>query len=103
MYRDIIHYELAEGVEETRLMQIAQSVYNNWMLHQPGFVSWEIHKNNTGSYTDIVTWLSENDAKKAELAMAQLPQAADWFACYKENSIESEKLNRLKAFANVSL
>ncbi len=98
MYRDIIHYELAEGIEETQLMKIAQGILDKWMRHQPGFISWEIHKNNTGHYTDIVSWESESNAKKAELSMAQLAEAADWFACYNEDSIRSENLERMVYF-----
>lgn len=98
MYRDIIHYELAEGIEVKQLMKVAQGILDKWMKDQPGFISWEIHKNNMGHYTDIVTWNSEINAKKAELSMAQLADAADWFACYKEDSIRSENLERLTVF-----
>jgi len=98
MYRDIIHYELNEGVDEAYLKEVAQDILEKWMAHQPGFISWEMHKNKTGHYTDIVSWDSETDAKKAELSMAQLPDAAKWFACYKEDSIRSENIDRLTIF-----
>lgn len=92
MYKDIISYELAKGVDEGQLLKVASDIIKSWMTKQPGFMKWEIHKNEQGGYTDIVYWLSREDAKKAESEMANIPNAADWYVCYKEGSIDCKNL-----------
>jgi len=98
MYKDIIHYELAENIIEEHLLKVAQQVIDSWMKNQPGFVKWEIHHNNKGSFTDVVYWQSEKDAKNAEKEMVNIPNANDWFACYKEGSISSHNLTPVAQF-----
>ena len=95
MYRDIISYDLAEGISKEHLVSVAKQVVADWMKHQTGFVKWEIHTNRNGSYTDTVYWESWEAAKLAEKAMATMPHAAEWFACYKEGTITSKNLTLL--------
>jgi len=92
IYKDIISYELAGSVQEQDLIRIAKDIVNNWMKLQEGFIKWEIHKNNDGSYSDIVYWASKEAAKKAEQQMAHIPNAAEWYGCYKEGTISSKNL-----------
>jgi len=98
MYRDIITYELAEGVKRERLLSVAGQIVTDWMRKQRGFVSWEIHTNSDGSYTDIVNWETKEDAKLAEKEMVNIPNAGDWYACYKEGTIKSTNLTRVAKF-----
>ena len=98
MYKDIITYQLADGITEEYLLNIANQIIETWMKKQPGFIKWEIHKNNTGSYTDIVCWDSKEDAKKAEEEMVNIPNANDWYECYKKDSIESKNLEQIRRF-----
>ena len=98
MYKDLITYELAEKITEDYLISIAKQIINDWMKKQTGFISWEINTNSDGSYTDIVSWDSKEDAKKAEQEMANIPNAMDWFACYKEGSISSKNLTQVALF-----
>jgi len=98
MYKDIINYELAENVSIEQLLEVAKQVVRDWMMAQPGFISWEIHTNNEGSFTDIVCWQSEKDAKNAEKDMMNLPIATNWFSCYKEGSISSKNITQLAKF-----
>lgn len=93
IYKDIISYELAESVQEEDLLSIAKEIVNNWMKLQSGFIKWEIHKNNDGSYADIVYWASKEAAKNAEKEMGNIPNAAEWYACYKEGTISSKNLS----------
>ncbi|MFT5570425.1 MAG: hypothetical protein ACI9RP_002482, partial [Cyclobacteriaceae bacterium] len=51
-----------------------------------------------GSYTDIVYWKSKQDAKAAEKEMGNIPNAADWFGCYKEGTITSKNLTTIAEF-----
>lgn len=92
MYKDIISYELADDVSTDHLFKIAKQIVNDWMRKQHGFVKWEIHENKSGGFTDIVYWKSEQDAKNSEKDMVNIPNAADWFACYKSSSVSSKKL-----------
>ena len=96
MYKDIITYQLE--VTEEHLLRVADQIVENWMTKQPGFIKWEIHKNNTGGYTDIVYWNSKGDAKKAEKEMTNIPNANDWYGCYKDGSIESTNLEEIRRF-----
>ena len=73
-------------------MKIAQQVVTDWMKNLPGFIKWEIHSNNDGGFTDIVYWKSKADAKNAEKEMINIPNAGDWFACYKKGTISSKNL-----------
>ena len=97
MYKDIITYELAEGVTEEQLLSVGQQIVNDWMKNLKGFVSWEIHRSESG-YTDIVTWETKEDAKNAEQEMVKIPNAGAWYACYKEGSISSTNLTRIAEF-----
>ncbi len=98
MYKDIISYELAENVSKEHLLKIAQQIVNDWMKKQPGFIKWEIHNNSDGSFTDIVYWESEQAAKNSEKEMVNIPNASDWFTCYKEGTITSKNLTLIGAF-----
>lgn len=98
MYKDIINYKLADGITEEKLLSIAKQIVTTWMTKQPGFIKWEINKSNNGDYTDIVYWNSEEDAKKAEAEMMNIPNANEWFSCYKEGSIKSAKLHLVGKF-----
>lgn len=98
MYKDIISYELAEGTSAEKLIAIAGQIVKDWMKNQKGFVRWEIHTNSDGSYTDIVYWNSKEDAKEAEKQMANIPNAGDWYGCYKPGTISSKNLTMVAEF-----
>lgn len=98
MYKDIISYELAENVSIEQLISTAKQVESTWMKKQSGFIKWEINSNNEGSYTDIVYWESKLDAQKAEKEMGNIPNGAEWFACYKEGTIKSKNLTFVEGF-----
>ncbi len=98
MYKDIISYELAENVSKAHLIKIAKQIVTGWMKKQSGFIKWEIHTNNDGSFTDIVYWKSELEAKNAEKEMVNIPNATDWYGCYKEGTISSKNLTTIAVF-----
>jgi hypothetical protein len=68
------------------------------MSKQAGFIKWEIHTNNDGSYTDIVTWSSKKDATNSDKEMMNIPNGKDCFACYKAGSISSKNLIKIGEF-----
>ena len=98
MYKDVISYKLAKNISEEHLLDVASEVVRNWMSKQSGFIKWEIHKNTDESYTDIVHWKSKDDAKKAEVDMANIPNAKDWYACYDNSSISSKHITHISTF-----
>lgn len=98
MYKDIISYELADSISEEHLLKIAKQIVNDWMKKQPGFIKWEIHSNSDGTYSDIVYWESKTDAKNAEKEMVNIPNAADWYSCYRQGSISSKNLSLVAEF-----
>jgi len=98
MYRDIITYELAEGVTHQHLLEVAQKTHDTWMQKLPGFVSWEIHTNKQATYTDIVTWKSREDAQHAETQMQGNEALLAWFGCYKPETIQAQNLVEVKKF-----
>lgn len=98
MYKDIITYELADNITKEKLITVAGQVFNDWMKNQAGFIKWEIHLNRGGSYTDIVYWKSREDAKRAEGEMTNIPNASDWYACYKEGTISIKGLTAVAEF-----
>lgn len=98
MHKDIINYELAENVTEEHLLSVAKDIIDNWMKKLPGFVKWEIHSNCNGGYTDIVYWETKEDAKNAEKDMMNIPNASDWYSCYKKDSISAHYLTQIAKF-----
>lgn len=95
MYKDIISYELAEGITEEHLFEVAEKVYNDWMKNQRGFLGWEINKNSNGSYTDIVMWESKEDNELSNKNMSSMEHSGDWIACYNMSTVKSFNLQRL--------
>ena len=89
MYKDLLTYELAEGITQEYLVQVAGKIIDSWMKNLDGFISWEITKNDKGGYTDIVSWENKESAKAAEKKMCEIPNAADWYGCYKKGSIDA--------------
>jgi len=98
MYKDIITYELAKGTSKEQLIKIAKQIVDDWMKNQSRFIKWEIHTNNNGTYTDIVYWKTKKEAKKATAEMVNIPNAADWYGCYKEGTIKSKNLMTIAEF-----
>jgi len=98
MYKDIISYELADGISEEHLLSVAKQIVESWMKNQAGFLKWEIHCNSDGSFTDIVYWNSKEDAKASEVKMKDIPNATDWYGCYKQGTISSKNLTTLASF-----
>lgn len=54
MFKDLISYELADGIDEEHLLSVAKKIIEEWMNKLPGFQAWEICKQEDGSYTDVV-------------------------------------------------
>ncbi len=98
MYKDIISYELAENISEDQLVNIAKQIVTDWMKKLPGFIKWEIHSNSDGSFTDIVSWESKEAAKNAEKEMANIPNANEWYGCYKAGTISSKNVTIIAEF-----
>lgn len=98
MYKDIIEYTLAENVTKNDLVRIANIVHQEWMINQPGFLKWEIHTDKQGNMVDIVYWESREAAQAAELNMVNIPNAGEWFACYKEGSIVAKNVTVIASF-----
>ena len=99
MFKDIITYVLDDGVDEQHLLKIAREIIESWMSKQVGFIQWDIHKDAIGEgYTDIVYWETREAAQEAEQQMGNIPNAADWFSCYKEGSIGSQNLKQIGSF-----
>ncbi len=98
MYIDMISYRLADGISQAHLMEVAEKVVKHWMADLPGFISWTIHQDQEGNYTDIVRWQSAEAAADAHKGMADIPDAGDWYACYMPGTITSKNLTELKSF-----
>ncbi|HPK10787.1 MAG TPA: hypothetical protein PK147_11165 [Saprospiraceae bacterium] len=98
MYKDLINYELADGVTESQLLEVANRVYHEWMKDLDGFISWEINKISDNNYMDIVVWTSKEASLDSEKSMDKCTSAGDWFSCYKPGSINSKFLYSVKNF-----
>lgn len=98
MHKDLITYELAEGISKDYLLEVAQKIIDDWMKALPGFIKWEIHENADGSFTDIVYWQDAEAARNAEAAMVNIPNANTWYACYKPGSIKGVALTLVASF-----
>lgn len=98
MYKDIISYELADGIDEEHLLDVAGKINRNWMSALPGFIKWEIHRDKEGKYTDIVYWESLAHAKDAEQRMGNIPGGEEWFACYRPGTISSNNIHLIADF-----
>ncbi len=98
MYKDIITYELADGISEQHLKKVSIQILEEWMNKLPGFISWELNKSANGKYVDIVCWENKAAAMNANKEMANIPNAGEWYACYKKGSISAENVESLAVF-----
>lgn len=98
MYKDIITYTLAEGVNQDQLLTVAREVYQSRMSKLPGFVSREIHQIDDRHYVDIVYRNSKEDAKNAENDMANIPNGDKRYTCYAPDSITSQSATQISHF-----
>lgn len=98
MYKDIISYALADGVTKEHLLKVAEEVVNGWMKKQSGFIKWEINSDKEGAFVDLVFWESKEAAKLAEKEMVNIPNASEWFGCYKQGSISSRNIDLIASF-----
>jgi len=79
-------------------MDVGARIVKEWMCGLPGFISWSIHQDQEGNYTDIVRWESAEAAAEAHKRMADIPGAEQWYACYEPGSITTRTLTKLKQF-----
>jgi len=99
MFKEIVKYELNENIDEQHLLKISAKIIDVWMSKQPGFIRWDIHKDTDGiGYTDILYWKSQEEAKAAEENMPSIPNAVEWFFCFKDGSIRVEGLELIGSF-----
>ena len=99
MFKEIVKYELNENIDEEHLLKISAKVIELWLSKQEGFVRWDIHKNTDGpGYTDTLYWNTKADAKAAEESMPTIPNAVEWFFCFKDGSMQVEGLELLGSF-----
>ena len=99
MYIDVIEYELADGITEAMLQVAAADILETWMKQQPGFISWDINKKESG-YMDFVYWENKAAADAATQNMSDIPPDHAWLACYKPNSISTTKLTPVASYKN---
>lgn len=99
MYIDIITYKRNLEISDDDFKSACADIHNIWMKTQEGFIGWDI-----GSYTgdqtgiDLVYWKSEEDAKKAQENMANIPANHPWLTVYNMSSVSSKSLTTLHSF-----
>ncbi len=65
MIVELAPFSLAEGVDESALLQASAALQSEFLETQDGFVRRDLLKAADGSWTDIVYWESEAAAKAA--------------------------------------
>ena len=98
MHKDLISYQLADGVTEEHLVKVASRIVKEWMKDLPGFIKWEINTNGDGCYTDVVYWENAASAKAAEEKMKNIPNGVEWYSCYKPGTISGKHLSKVAEF-----
>ncbi|MEM7160940.1 MAG: hypothetical protein AAF487_00740 [Bacteroidota bacterium] len=98
MYKDIITYELAEGIDEDHVKKVGTRILEEWMQKLPGFISWELNRSSEGKYVDIVTWESKEAALNAQKEMTNIPNMGEWYSCYDKESISSINIELITLF-----
>ncbi len=97
MYTDIITYKLAQGTTKEHLLAVAADVYDSWMSHQDGFISWQINHSSEEKFVDVVVWKDKDSADKAQESMNKdLPGNHPWFMCYDFSSISASNVHQLQ-------
>lgn len=98
MYKDLISYKLAEDISKDELLNIAQKVFDEWMVFQEGFIKWEINQNPNGTFTDIVIWKNKESCFKAHQNMMSYKSLNEWIKCYNPSSISNSPVEEIKSF-----
>ena len=62
MYKDIITYELAEGISKEQLIKIAKQIVDDWMKTQSGFINGK----SIQTTTELILILSIGKQKKMQ-------------------------------------
>jgi len=99
MFKEIVKYKLNENIDEQHLLKVSTRILEEWMSQQTGFIRWDIHKNADGSgYTDTLYWKSQEAAKAAEEKMPTIPNAVEWFFCFKDGSMTVDGIELIGSY-----
>ena len=74
-----ISYKIAKGAYVQDYLVASEQVNNEILSKQKGFVSWKVFADGD-TWVDLVTWESEEDAKRAESAGATNPIALKYYS-----------------------
>ncbi|MCL2444549.1 antibiotic biosynthesis monooxygenase [Candidatus Saccharibacteria bacterium] len=62
----LISYKLKKDSSEQGFLAASKKCHNEVLSKKPGFVSWQVLRQEDGTYADLVTWESLAHAEAAE-------------------------------------
>lgn len=74
-------FELAEGVEESQLLEISEELQREFLAKQKGFIRRELLKAGDRKYVDLVWWKSKQDAEEVMETVMKSPVCLRYFQC----------------------
>lgn len=77
---EIASTNLKPGVTEAELLAASAQFQDEFVIHQPGFVSRKLVRAANGGLSDVIVWETAKDAEAVMQAAATSPACAAFFA-----------------------
>ena len=97
MIVELVHFKLAQGVDEVAFLAEAEKVQKEFLEKQPGFKSREIFKGE-GEWVDIVHWENEENANKAAESFESNPECSPFIKMVDPESVKSTHFTQVKSY-----
>lgn len=97
MIIELVHFRLAQDVDEASFLAEAEKVQKEFLEKQPGFKSREIFKGES-EWVDIVHWEREEDANKAAENFESNPECSPFIKMVDPESVKSTHLEQVKSY-----
>jgi hypothetical protein len=97
MIIELVHFKLADGVEDASFLAEAEKVQKEFLEKQPGFKSREIFKGE-GEWVDIVHWETEENANSAAKNFESNPECSTFIEMVDAASVKSSHLEQVRSF-----
>jgi len=80
--------KLVNGTDEQKFMEAAQTLQDEFLEQQPGYISRVFFKGEDGVWGDIVHWRSLEEAQQAKNVALENPVCKSYFSMFDPDSIK---------------
>jgi hypothetical protein len=91
-------FKLATGVSEDTMLRAADSVHDNFLRKQPGFVRWELLRGKDGKWVNLLYWKNQASVDQAMPKVEKSPACSAYFKCMADSAETVPFFHRVKAY-----